>query len=321
MIRCGRLTRSPQPSSHADEHRLAARAPAAGRRRRRPRRTAATRRQTASTSHGTSPSTRTGSGVTRSSGRISSPVRRRRRPAARRGAATTSTGASASSRTTATRPAPGAPSRSGGRQAEPVVGGRLERDGDPLPLRPGPGQRPGEDEQRASAGDPRRRSGPRASGDGAPNTSELTGPPSAFWRPVGVGRTRIGQATSTIPPPARKPARPRAHDTRPEQRHDEGARDRPCAHGRRTRVPPAVEGARVGRRRSRRVDGLGVPVSCAEALRARPRPCPSRRRRSRSRRPAAPPGPARSACSRSRPGPVTSAGSSPPGRASRSGRA
>ena len=47
--------------------------------------------------------------------------------------------------------------------------------------------------------------------DGAPNTSELIGLPSAFWSPVGVGRTRIGHATSARPPPARNASRPNAH--------------------------------------------------------------------------------------------------------------
>ena len=82
-------------------------------------------------------------------------------------------------------------------------------------------------------------------GDGSPNTSELTGPPSAFWRPVGVGRTRMGDASSRMPPPARKLARPSAHETGLSS-VTTTAPVMTVPHGRRTRVPPAVEGEGPG---------------------------------------------------------------------------
>ena len=95
-------------------------------------------------------------------------------------------------RTTATLPAPGAPWRSG-RDEHRLVARRLEREPDRLSLGPGTEQQAA-DQQRQGRRRARRRSGAPSPGTGCRPRACSSGPPSAFWIPVGVGSTTIGAA-------------------------------------------------------------------------------------------------------------------------------
>ena len=146
-------------------------------------------------------------------------------------------------------------------------------------------------------------------------TSELTGPPSAFWSPVGVGSTTIGQVSEQRG--RRPPGTPRGRaaqvsgrtsvtttaprDRRPE-RQAAGAASWPAGargdgrrgHGARLGAGDPVSWPRASERRldvvhlrpvRREVAVLAAPSGRARSARSRTRPAPPRR--SAARRPAA----------------------------------
>ena len=211
--------------------------------------------------------------------------------------ATASSGSRPSRRTTATRHVPGAPDRSGAgsRSASSSAASSVI----PIPARSAhaPASRPAA-ASRSAPTVARRRSARSSTPTACRRPACSRDPPSAFWMPVGVGRTTMGAAISSRPPPARKPARPTAHaagrtsvtTTEPRATVDQGRRT--AGEGAADRGATAAGFMAGGSARA--------TPSAVRAPRAPPGPCPSPRRTWRSRRSAARSARARSASWRSR---------------------
>ncbi len=144
------------------------------------------------------------------------------------------------------------------RQAEVIIGRGLERDDDPLPLRPGTGQRPREHEQQQRRDTPHDQGHER--GRRVAEHQRAHRPAQRVLDARRRGQDQDGRGEQQDAAARQEAGEAEGPRDGSEQRHHDGARDDRAPWETHPR-PARHRGRGVGRRRHGLMDGVGEPVS------------------------------------------------------------